>query len=115
MREVGERVEFSTGKGGRWLKLGFEVEVMELESGNGVGGNGHGDGVEDVEIRLDPEEHQAYAWASEEDIRMGKYPITAGEQQALMLKAFELRRSDDDALKRIVDLAGGGDKAAAQG
>lgn len=96
---------FTTGGGDRWLKLSFEIEVAEV--------GGDGDEVVGVEVRLDPAEHQAFSWVSEEDVKGGRYAITTGEQQALMLKAFELHRSERVALKNLVDgPAGGGEVVA---
>lgn len=49
------------------------------------------------DVKLDPNEHQDYAWASEEDIRQQKIdgkemPITRWTVQALFLEAFRLRK-----------------------
>ena len=100
VRQVGdEGVEFTTEQGQkRWLKLSFEIQVMEVE------GIGEEEGAEgNIEIRLDPEEHQAYVWAGEEDIRMGKYDITTPEQRELMLKAFELNRGFKGRAGQLAD------------
>ncbi|KAL6717272.1 hypothetical protein ACLMJK_005187 [Lecanora helva] len=91
VRQVGDQgVEFITGGGTkRWLKLSFEIEVEEFEGLDG-------ERVEErVQVRLDPEEHQAFVWGSEEDVSMGKYDITTGEQKELILRAFEMTRRGD--------------------
>ena len=82
-------MEFTTGRGGinRWLKLSFEIEVQELEEERGEAG--------EVPIRLDPAEHQAFAWVEEGDMHSEKYDIITPEQRALMLTAFELGRRGD--------------------
>lgn len=50
VREVGKGVELVIGKT-RWFKLSFEIEVVEMQGRKAEGA------VDDVEIRLDPEEH----------------------------------------------------------
>lgn len=120
-RQIGSGVEFVTGYGARekrWCKLSFEIEVAELEGntmsceksgghrkvaaedGNehngvdrvdGAGGVGKSGGMNEVSVTLDPEEHQAYAWVTEEEIKEGKYAIVTAEQKILMLEAFTSR------------------------
>ena len=86
VREVEKGVEWGDGMK-RWLKLSFEIEVAEME--------GVGEGEEEgVGVCLNPEEHQGYVWATEEDIRVGKYDIVTPEQQALMLEAFKSAKGD---------------------
>lgn len=110
----------------RWCKLSFEIEVAELDGNtmccgkfgdhgkvatkedtghngkdrvdgfDGVDGVGKSEGVNEVSVTLDPEEHQAYAWVTEQDIEEGKYAIVTGEQKSLMLEAFTLRKADED-------------------
>ncbi|KAI8627146.1 NUDIX hydrolase domain-like protein [Xylariaceae sp. FL1651] len=57
--------------------------------------------VADVEncdqVKLDPDEHQAFMWASEDEIRTGKvgdcsFTITHESMRALILEAFRLKR-----------------------
>lgn len=123
VRGVGAGVEFVTpgkeGEGERtWVKLSFEIEVAEVHGVGGGGGhlhgascqhedrekgNGVGDGGIDVEITLDPEEHQEYAWATEEDIRGDCYPIVTPEQKAVMLEGFVLRKGDSDRVRAWMD------------
>lgn len=55
------------------------------------------------DVKLDPNEHQNHAWASEEDIRQQKLDgkdmsITRWTVQALFLEAFRLRRKKGGAL-----------------
>lgn len=119
-----------TGYGVRekqWLKLSFEIDVAEIgewelrsgrdDVGRGKvgpgedkgkdGANGVDGGMDEVGITLDPEEHQAYAWATEEEIKEGKYAIVTAEQQALMLEAFALRKADEDKMSAMLDGASG--------
>ena len=115
VRGVGRGVEFVTGREGerRWVKLSFEVEVLEMGGGGGGGGGGaeyvHGaeygdkDGEVDVEITLDPDEHSEYVWATEEDIRGNRYPIVTPEQKEVMLEGFKLRRGDGESVKAAVE------------
>ncbi len=108
VRQIGEGVEFTTGKGDcvkNWLKLSFEIEVMEMGGGsNEAGGN--------AQIQLNPEEHQAFVWALEEDIRTGNYAITTPEQQTLMLKAFELAKGKIQVADHMADGASKKDQNA---
>ena len=86
VREVGKGVEFVTGKT-RWVKLSFEIEVVEMHGRKAEGA------VDDVEIRLDPEEHQDYKWVTEQELREDRYPIITGEQKEVMLEGFGLREA----------------------
>ena len=73
----------------RWLKLSFEIEVVEMQGRKAEAA------VDDVEIRLDPEEHQDYKWVTEQDTREDLYPITTSEQKEVMLEGFRLRKAGD--------------------
>ena len=115
IRQIGDGQEFVCSKG-PCLKLSFEIEVQGLE-GQGMGHRlmhgedkesgkeqGHDDTVgRGAEITLDPEEHEDYVWATEEDVRTGRYPGMSAEQQALMLKAFELRSVEYQQLKAAIN------------
>ncbi len=100
---VGEGVEFSTGRSNKvkkWLKLAFEVEVMEIPSprhqSQRVAGSGAELRLEEIAIMLDPEEHQRYAWVTEEEVRgtgPGAYQITTKAQREMMLQAFALHNA----------------------
>ncbi|KAF2141526.1 uncharacterized protein K452DRAFT_288217 [Aplosporella prunicola CBS 121167] len=90
LNQVGEGVEFHSGWGMRkkmWLKLSFEVEVAE----------GKEKTEKDIPVKLDPIEHQAYLWVTEDDIRRGEVDgiqlqfVTAA-QTAVMLECFRQRR-----------------------
>ena len=86
VREVGKGVPL--GKT-RWVKLSFEIEVVEMHERKAE------DEVDGVEIRLDPEEHQDYRWVTEEEVKEDRYPITTSEQKAVMLEGFRLRKAAD--------------------
>lgn len=50
-------------------------------------------------IKLDPNEHEDYVWASEEEVEAGKVgdkdiPLTHEAQRALIREAYRLRRAD---------------------
>lgn len=107
----------------RWRKLSFEIEVAEIQGGdmgcgkleehdkvwvNGDKGEGedgvdgpHGvDGAEkdgavhESSVTLNPEEHQAYAWVTENEIEQGIYSFVTIEQKDVMLEAFRLRKEN---------------------
>ncbi|KAL2040497.1 hypothetical protein N7G274_006940 [Stereocaulon virgatum] len=119
LRGVGRGVEFVTPgrkeEERRWMKLSFEVEVLEIHGGSGHmygekdnvagdgDGDGDGDGEIDVEITLDPEEHSEYVWATEQDIRGDRYSIVTPEQKEIMLEGFKLRTGDSERVKALVD------------
>jgi len=108
VRQIGEGQEFEVRNGGVCLKLNFEIEVEEIH-GHGVHDHGvHRDskvkeGKHGVEVILDPDEHQAYKWVGEDDIRGDSYSIVSTDQKALMLKAFSLRKTESERLKALVD------------
>ncbi|KAL9639229.1 MAG: hypothetical protein Q9164_001051 [Protoblastenia rupestris] len=103
VREVGERVEFGSGRK-RWVKLGFEIDFAEMGVCGGGGGDDDeeilpGSGVrlisnEGIGISLDPDEHQDYRWATEEEIRAMAGEMVTQEQFEIMMKAFVLRKAD---------------------
>lgn len=88
-RQIGKGQEFIIRKK-NVLKLNFEIEVAEIK-GHAGGDDG---GLEDVKITLDPAEHQQYAWATEEDLRSKRYPVTTSELRQIMLDAFAVRRGE---------------------
>jgi len=64
----------------KWCRFSFDVQVESCE-----------------QVKLDPKEHQAFAWATEDEIRSqqigdSQYPITNKHMQALILEAFRLRK-----------------------
>ena len=75
---VGEPYIFSTKSGKRIAKFCFIVEA-EQDAG--------------LEVRLDPNEHQHFAWASEHEVKANKVgdaelEFTAKELQRTVLQAF---------------------------
>ncbi|KAK4076741.1 uncharacterized protein Triagg1_4344 [Trichoderma aggressivum f. europaeum] len=82
-----EKWSVFTNRSGTRVFCGFAFEV-EVEGG---------------EVVLDPEEHQAWAWAGEEDVRRG---VVGGRRIALsclmvrnrLMEAFRLRREDGDGV-----------------
>ena len=58
-----------------------------------------------VSVTLDPAEHQAYAWVSEEEIKEDKYAITTAKAKNLMLEAFALRQADVENSKALLAAA----------
>jgi len=64
----------------RWCRFSFDVQVESCE-----------------QVTLDPKEHQAFAWATEDQVRDqligdGQHPITNKHMQALILEAFSLKK-----------------------
>ncbi|KAI4122105.1 MAG: hypothetical protein LQ347_006625, partial [Umbilicaria vellea] len=130
VRQVGPGISFETGQGPqkrKWLKLSFEVDVAELPSPshgdvrdqdntvtNGNDEQAAGQLPDSITIRLDPREHQNFAWATEDDIRhsdpcrpawdQGQFEIFNEEQRSLMLQAPTMK---PDGLRIVV----GGDDA----
>lgn len=79
-------------------KLNFIVEVDSIPGTSEVNA---------VKVNLDPEEHQAFVWASEDDVRSGKVgdidiPFTSKPQKDVILDAFEVREAE---LARIAKTA----------
>lgn len=88
---VGDGYTFKTRSGKMVRKLNFIVEVERQD--------GDGDGGSNFEVRLRPEEHQGFVWATEEEVRACKVgDVEIGfmmpEQEAVVLDAFAvLKRS----------------------
>ena len=122
VRQVGSGVDFVTGYGARerkWCKLSFEIEVAEIDwedvscgkfggheevAAKGdvghsrvdrVDGAGEPGGTNEVSVTLDPAEHQAYTWVTEQELKEGSYVFVAAEQKDLMLEAFALGKADE--------------------
>lgn len=73
------------GKESKWRKWSF---VAEVEGG---------DGSEPPEVTLDPDEHQAYVWATEEEVQADqagevKLKWTSENQKADVLRSFEVAK-----------------------
>jgi 8-oxo-dGTP pyrophosphatase MutT (NUDIX family) len=99
---VGEGYTFKTRSGKMVRKLNFIVEV-ERRDGDGDGdGNGNGNGGSDLEVRLRPEEHQGFVWATEEEVRACKVGdveigFTMPGQKAVVLDAFAVLKASSAA------------------
>lgn len=94
VRQVGDGITFTTRGNKKWIKLLFEIEVAELH-GTLIPQAVERDVSEPGPIRLDPEEHQKYAWVTEDDIMRctatsGPYPSTTEAQLQGVLLAFAL-------------------------
>ena len=72
VRQVGGVVKFNSRSGKSIVKFSFEVEVSQ--TGALPGGESEIDlqqNLDKIPIRLDPKEHQAYLWATEEQVLNG--------------------------------------------
>ena len=103
VRAVGDGIQFTTGRQKTWMKLTFEIEVQEdlCRAVNGTAGGqclsdaastliyeGLGDGL----VKLDPAEHQAFKWVTEDELKLwGPGKIVTEEQRQMMLQAFEVQ------------------------
>jgi 8-oxo-dGTP pyrophosphatase MutT (NUDIX family) len=91
---VGEGYTFKTRSGKMVRKLNFIVEVERRD--------GDGDGGSNFEVRLRPEEHQGFVWATEEEVRACKVGdveigFTKPEQEAVVLDAFAVLKASTAA------------------
>jgi 8-oxo-dGTP pyrophosphatase MutT (NUDIX family) len=91
---IGEGYTFKTRSGKMVRKLNFIVEA-ETRAGNGDGGS-------NFAVRLRPEEHQGFVWATEEEVRAYKVGdveicFTMPEQEAVVLDAFAVLKSSTAA------------------
>ena len=91
---VGEGYTFKTRSGKMVRKLNFIVEVERRDGG--------GDGGSNFEVRLRPEEHQSFVWATEEEVRACKVGdveigFTTPEQEAVVLDAFAMLKASNAA------------------
>lgn len=78
--------------------LNFEIEVEELLN---VGKIVECAGLGDVHIKLDPNEHQEFVWATEQDINDEIYPLVIPQQKAVILQAFQLRKEDEERARAL--------------
>ena len=89
---------FTISQGRRVCKFEFVVAVEREGEGEGGGG----DGMVGWNVKLDPNEHQAYVWATEEECRNEKVRdgdgeveirFTTEEQKEIICEAFQLRKA----------------------
>lgn len=79
LAKVGKDNVFNTRSGLRVAKLSFEVVVREEANG----------GVPLAQIPVElSDEHQAFAWVSEEELDNRRFPITHPEQKLAIVEAF---------------------------
>ncbi|KAF2762953.1 hypothetical protein EJ05DRAFT_534401 [Pseudovirgaria hyperparasitica] len=101
MARVGGVHAWSHKVKGQWAKIVFWVEVERGADGDG-NGNGNGNGEGDVVVRLDPKEHQAFVWASEEEVLAGRVGgVEVGFMEGareMFVDAFRVRREAVAAL-----------------
>lgn len=88
VNRIGQRVGgaqlFATRSGKTVCKFHFVVEVGKNEAG-------------EMEVKIDPDEHQAFVWATEEEVRAGKVgdlilDITTPGQLNAVLEGFDARK-----------------------
>lgn len=94
--QVGEGRPFLTRRGRRMLKVEFLVDVVGKSSEAEEGAEEYRKTSPPV-VKLDPEEHVAFLWATEEECsghRVGETEImfTHNEQEQSILEGFRLRR-----------------------
>lgn len=98
-KEEEEKKDADAGKkddGNRQLSLGFEIQVAELPphthtptpSPENAASTQTQQPIHSVPITLDPALHQAYTWATEDDIRKDRYVFSTPEVRAMILRAF---------------------------
>ncbi|KAH9896339.1 hypothetical protein F4778DRAFT_263513 [Xylariomycetidae sp. FL2044] len=98
---VEDRHDFADDVDGSvWRKMTFLIRVEGDEEAGGLGkeGNGNGDGDSEIVVRLDPNEHEDYVWADEEEVRRDRVgdkvlDWTSPEQKKTVLDAFALVRT----------------------
>lgn len=88
--QIGKDYVFLTSTGNLVNKLNFMVEV---ENGKQLDRDDDGR----IKVRLDPNEHQAYVWASQEEVQDSmvskqKISFTSQQQQDVILEACQRRK-----------------------
>ncbi|KAJ0302926.1 hypothetical protein COL516b_006973 [Colletotrichum fioriniae] len=78
-----------------WEEAGLEAVAIVTVKGD----DDRGKGVEE-RVRIDPEEHCDFVWASEEEVRRERVgereiPITNGQMARLILDGFRRRREEE--------------------
>lgn len=97
---VGQGYVFELGKNRFTRKLNFIVEI----DAPSVGSDG-----DEVDVKLDPDEHEAFIWASEKEVREGKVGdlnliFTSQPQRDVLLEAFDIRKRDKDQTETGEDM-----------
>lgn len=82
-----------------YVRLAFELEIegMEQQRPEGDGGDN------DVQVKMDKDEHDAFVWVSEEEVRRGRVAgvespleLTFGGTREYILEAFRRRREEEE-------------------
>jgi 8-oxo-dGTP pyrophosphatase MutT (NUDIX family) len=105
VRSVGDGFFFKTRRGLKIWKFSFEAEVETVAGREEPKANDQGSSistdkasvVDTPKVKLDPEEHQNFVWASEDDVLNGRSGdieliFTHDNQRDVVLKGFELRK-----------------------
>ncbi|KAN0086888.1 NUDIX hydrolase domain-like protein [Elaphomyces granulatus] len=76
------------------LRLSFEIEVNDVSNNN----------VDDIPVKLNPEEHQDYEWVTEEDLingkETGKYTFMSKSLYQVLLDGFAQHKARFEQLKQ---------------
>ena len=94
VRQIGDGDEIKTNDG-LGLKLNFEIEVAELAD---VGHIERCPTLDDLNITLNRALHRDFDWTLENDIRDDTYPVVTPKQKVTMLRAFTLRKEDEQEM-----------------
>ncbi|KAH6627642.1 NUDIX hydrolase domain-like protein [Chaetomium tenue] len=93
----GDGVEGTSGKGEGGLRPWWRLFCFLVEVEGGVEGDGEKGGL--PVVRLDPEEHCAFVWATEEDVKKGwcgdvemRWDGEGNRRNEVILKGFEVLR-----------------------
>lgn len=97
VRQIGDGEEFKTSEG-LGFNLNFEIEVVELAD---VGYIERYPTLNDLNITLDGALHREFNWATGDDLRDDIYPVVTPEQKAAMLRAFTLRKEDEQEMRAL--------------
>ena len=107
VRAAGNGIQFTTGSDSRWMKLTFEIEVQEDVLSAAADGeytpstrfdNNKARCITgNAIVKLDPAEHQAFKWVTEEELKVwGPENIVVEEQRQMMLQAFEAHKASKE-------------------
>jgi len=105
-RQVGDGLSLTFKSGKPWMKLSFEIEVQEIGGGDGSQLRT----LSDIQVTLDPREHQAFRWVTEDEAKDAVCFLKEGEggrdrnMADIAQLEGELRLTSEDQ-KRVILLA----------
>ena len=95
--QIGNGEEIETNQG-LSVRLSFEIEITEMALCDNTG-KCTCPALNDVQIKVDPDQHQDFVWVTEEDIVDEIFTLVAPQEKDVILQAFQLRQETEEEVR----------------